>query len=186
MSVSAKIKQHWMVDNCRKVRGHKLEALLQKRRQLLARAPLSTLGYPFSEMRKAARERLVGGNLVRHRLAADSGRERERERAESAGGLLAYNPPCVTTTPLPASQDVSRRPRELRQFGCVQEALASRGFYINQSSLVNTISLGKSCQNHQGQKLSLKWSSMKTWARLRQIDAKENPSPHLSAINLCI
>ena len=94
-----------MVDNCRKVRGHKLEALLQKGRQLLATAPLSTLGCPFSEMRKAARERLVGGNLVRHRLAADSGRERERE---SAGALLAYNPPCVTTTPLPASQDVSR------------------------------------------------------------------------------
>ena len=146
-----------MVDNCRKVRGHKLEALLQKGRQLLATAPLSTLGCPFSEMRKAARERLVGGNLVRHRLAADSGRE--RERAESAGALLAYNPPCVTTTPLPASQDVSRRPRELRQFGCVQEALASRGFY-NQSSLVNTISLGKSPHNHQGQKLSLKWSSL--------------------------
>ena len=102
--VSAKIKQHWMVDNCRKVRGHKLEALLQKGRQLLATAPLSTLGCPFSEMRKAARERLVGGNLVRHRLAADSGRERERERAESgesAGALLAYNPPCVTTTPRP-------------------------------------------------------------------------------------
>ena len=99
-----------MIDNCLKVRGHKLEALLQKGRQLLARAPLSTLGCPFSEMRKAARERLVGGNLVRHRLAADSGRQREREResGESAGALLAYNPPCVTTTPLPASQDVSR------------------------------------------------------------------------------
>ena len=102
-----------MVDNCRKVRCHKLEDLLQKGRQLLATAPLSTLRCPFSEMRKAARERLVGGNLVRHRLAADSGREREREReraesGESAGALLAYNPPCVTTTPLPASQDVSR------------------------------------------------------------------------------
>ena len=164
-----------MVDNCPKVRGHKLEDLLQKGRQLLATAPLSTLGCPFSEMRKAARERLVGGNLVRHRLAADSGRERERaESGESAGGLLAYNPPCVTTTPLPASQDVSRRPKEPRQFGCVQEALASRGFYINQSSLVKTISLGKSCQNHQGQKLALKWSSMKTGARLRQIDAKKD------------
>ena len=80
--VSAKIKQHWRVDNCRKVRGHKLEDLLQKGRQLLATAPLSTLGCPFSEMRKAARERLVGGNLVRHRLAADSGRERERESRE--------------------------------------------------------------------------------------------------------
>ena len=68
-----------MVDKCRKVRGQKLEDLLQKGRQFLATAPLSTLGCPFSEMRKAARERLVGGNLVRHRLAADSGRERERE-----------------------------------------------------------------------------------------------------------
>ena len=148
MSVQ-KIKQHWMVDNCRKVRGHKLEDLLQKGRQLLATAPLSTLGCPFSEMRKAARERLVGGNLVRHRLAADSGRERERE---SAGALLAYNPPCVTTTPLPASQDVSPRPREPRQFRYPPEALASRGFYINQSSLVNTISLEKYSQNQQGQK----------------------------------
>ena len=88
-----KNKKKWMVDNSRKVRGHKLEALLQKGRQLLATAPLSTLGCPFSEMRKAARERLVGGNLVRHRLAADSGREREREPR-----VARVPVPCLRTT----------------------------------------------------------------------------------------
>ena len=91
-----------MVDNCRKVRGHKLEALLQKGRQLLARAPLSTLGCPFSEMRKAARERLVGGNLVRHRLAADSGRERERERESRECRWPACVQPPLRKPPLPS------------------------------------------------------------------------------------
>ena len=137
-----------MVDNCRKVRGHKLEALLQKGRQLLATAPLSTLGCPFSEMRKAARERLVGGNLVRHRLAADSGREREREWRE------CRCPACVQPT-LRNHHSPPGLPRRLPvtpRDETVPEALASWGFYINQSSLANTISLGKSPQNHQGQK----------------------------------
>ena len=154
--VSAKIKQHWMVDNCPKVRGHKLEDLLQKGRQLLATAPLSTLGCPFSEMRKAARERLVGGNLVRHRLAADSGRERERESRE---WRECRCPACVQPT-LRNHHSPPGLPRRLPATQRVPGALASRGFYIDQSSLVNTISLGKSCQNHQGQKLSLKWSSL--------------------------
>ena len=146
--VSAKIKQHWMVDNCRKVRCHKLEDLLQKGRQLLATAPLSTLGCPFSKMRKAARERLVGGNLVRHRLAADSGRERERESRE---WRECRWPACVQPT-LRNHHSPPGLPRRLSATQRVPEALASRGFYIDQSSLVNTISLGKSPQNHHWQK----------------------------------
>ena len=160
-----------MVHNCQKVRGHKLEALLQKGRQFLATAPLSTLGCPFSEMRKAARERLVGGNLVRHRLAADSGRERERERAESAGALLAYNPPCVTTTPLPASQDVYRRPREqIRPRGTGILGLLHQSEQSSKQKLSWKISSKPSLATAQ----RLKWSSMKTGARLRQIDAKKD------------
>ena len=72
-----------------------MEDLLQKGRQFLATAPLSTLGCPFSEMRKAARERLVGGNLVRHRLAADSGRERERDREPRVARVPVA---CLRTT----------------------------------------------------------------------------------------
>ena len=160
-----------MVDNCRKVRGHKLEDLLQKGRQLLATAPLSTLGCPFSEMRKAARERLVGGNLVRHRLAADSGRERERECRWPAcvqPTLRNHHSPPGLPRRLPATQraeTVQIRPRGTGISGLLHQS--------EQSSQHN-LSWKLSSKPSRAKAQLLKWSSMKTGARLRQIDAKKD------------